>query len=419
MSSKPRPKVGYIYTPPSNSNNYVSDIIEWVGYPQFDFDNVKNSFFKVAYIKEDIIQTSGLETVFRPVYVMNTDELAMSQTGSIVPDGWKKMCMYTDEEFATLPTIQKVVNPQDAMIPLSYSADPGDEDFMSAISSLSEGIWMDNNTTVFEAPPLAHPTSIGFGQLSLAPETLPVSQPPAVAPHIYGGPALLLTTLIPPADFHIGIKYTKEYLEKHFVATWDLVQTLLEYVRLGDKPILQGLMSSSGRRVGYHFEELRSSTGESQTGQQKDLNIFDAIGLVISERCAFVKSLKASSAAYIDRSDRASIRGYNLLSKSSQRIPGYINELTGLTSYRSVATSIDFTRDDIGRLLRPVVNGSNISVLDLFFDDYNEIPEQLLSTVCAMASPTLAIYTPWKCVTRQSTSYICSGWPARAPVRAQ
>ncbi|KAG1835326.1 hypothetical protein DFJ58DRAFT_735607 [Suillus subalutaceus] len=275
MSSEPRPKVGYIYTPPSNSNSYVSDIIEWVGYPQFDFDNVKNSFFKVAYIKEDIIQTSGLETVFHPTLHRILMSLQCQQMGFIIPNGWKKMCMYTDEEFATLPAIQKVVNPQDTMIPLSYSADPGDEDFMSAISSLSEGIWMGNNTTVFEAPPLAHPTSIGFGQLSLAPETLPASKPPAVAPHTYDGPALLLTTLIPllmfitmpnvvegryiscdPQQFHISIKYTQEYLEKHFVATW--------------------------------------------------------------------------------------------------------------------------------QLLRPVVDGSNISMLDLFFDDYNEIPEQLLSTVCAM-----------------------------------
>ncbi|KAG1876241.1 hypothetical protein F4604DRAFT_1924527 [Suillus subluteus] len=175
MSSEPRPKVGYIYTPPLNSNNYVSGIIEWVGYPQFNFDNVKNSFFKVAYIKEDIIQTSGLETVFHLVYVMNTDELAMSQTGFIIPDGWKNMCMYTDEEFATLPAIQKVVNLQDAMIPLSYSADPGDKDFI--------------------ASPCPS-TIIGFGQLSLALEMLPAFQPPAVAPQTYGGPALLLTTLI-------------------------------------------------------------------------------------------------------------------------------------------------------------------------------------------------------------------------------
>ncbi|KAG2092130.1 uncharacterized protein F5147DRAFT_779753 [Suillus discolor] len=111
-----------------------------------------------------------------------------------------------------------------------------------------------------------------------------------------------------------------------------------------------------------------------------------------------MKSLKSHSAAYIDKSNRASIGGYSLQSKPPATIANYINGLTGLTAYNSVASLIDFTRDTNGRayhrlpililiaqrLLRPVDNSCDTSLLDLFFDDYKEIPEQLISVICAM-----------------------------------
>lgn len=132
------------------------------------------------------------------------------------------------------------------------------------------------------------------------------------------------------------------------------------------------------------------------------------------ERDAFIKSLKSNAAAYIDKPDRASIGGYDVLSKAS--IPAYINQLTGLTAHNGAASSIEFTRDDdrvllsfgehfllidnqyfqnvyhrlpllisiAQRLLRPVDSSRKDSVLSLFAGDYTEIPDQLISVVCAM-----------------------------------
>ncbi|KAG2125345.1 hypothetical protein DEU56DRAFT_916632 [Suillus clintonianus] len=411
-----------------SSESRLKISLEWVVHPQFDFEDVKKSFFKVAYIREDITQTSGVETgVFRPTYV-STDELALSPTGFVVPDGWKKVCMYSDEENVPLPALQKVAKPDDATIPLTFSADFGDDEFMSAISSLSEGIWMDNDTSAFEAPSPAPPTSMGFG-LPLAPESTPSSQPPAVAPPTYGGPALLLTSLIPqpmfittpniveghyilcdPQQFRRGINYTQDYIERHFVAAW----VCLQDGRTWGKHFVHmfGLETSTvykARCIREIQTLIAMSTGYgqppekglqcSQTGQRKDLKLVDnAIKLVTSERTAFVKSLKASAAAYIEHSDRASIGGYDLQSQPPHMITAYINGLTGLTSHESVASSINFTRDAQGkpyrrltlliimaqRLLRTVQNSGERTLLDLFPNDYREIPTQLMSVICAM-----------------------------------
>ncbi|KAG2110802.1 hypothetical protein DEU56DRAFT_762275 [Suillus clintonianus] len=146
----------------------------------------------------------------------------------------------------------------------------------------------------------------------------------------------------------------------------------------------------------------------SQTGQRKDLKLVDnAIKLVTSERTAFVKEFEASAAAYIEHSDRASIGGYDLQSQPPHMITAYINGLTGLTSHESVASSINFTRDAQGvlsfsfehhllmeltfsvfrnriRLLRTVQNSGERTLLDLFPNDYREIPTQLMSVICAM-----------------------------------
>lgn len=125
---------------------------------------------------------------------------------------------------------------------LSFGTDFGDDDFMSAISSLSEGIWTNNNTSACEASSqAAHSTGINFGQPSPAPATLLGPQPPAVAPLTYSGNPLWITTFIPPPtvivlpdvllaegsyvlcepqQFHAGIDYTQEFLEKVFFAAW-------------------------------------------------------------------------------------------------------------------------------------------------------------------------------------------------------
>ncbi|KAG2129164.1 hypothetical protein DEU56DRAFT_915283 [Suillus clintonianus] len=425
MSSESRLKVGYIYTPPSSSNNYISDITEWVVHPQFDFEDVKKSFFKVAYIREDITQTSGVETgVFRPTYV-STDELALSPTGFVVPDGWKKVCMYSDEENVPLPALQKVAKPDDATIPLTFSADFGDDEFMSAISSLSEGIWMDNDTSAFEAPSPAPPTSMGFG-LPLAPESTPSSQPPAVAPPTYGGPALLLTSLIPqpmfittpniveghyilcdPQQFRRGINYTQDYIERHFVAAWVCLQDGRTWGKtfrctmfgLETSTVYKAQCIREIQTLIAHVDGLWSTTRESQTGQRKDLKLVDnAIKLVTSERTAFVKSLKAR-ACCLHRTFR---QGFHRRLRSSKPAPPYDYSLHQWPYWvdvpRSVASSINFTRDAQGkpyrrltlliimaqRLLRTVQNSGERTLLDLFPNDYREIPTQLMSVICAM-----------------------------------
>ncbi|KAG1876148.1 hypothetical protein C8R48DRAFT_768993 [Suillus tomentosus] len=407
-------KVGYIYTPPSASNNYIPDIMEWVGYPQFDFHNVKNSFLKVAYIQEHIAQTSAVE--FRP----NTDELAMSQhTGFIVPEGWKKMCVYTDEELATLPAIQKVIKP-DANI--SYSADFGDDDFMSAISSLSDGMWTNNNTSVFEACSPANSTGISFGQpFSPAPEMLLVSQHPAVAPP----PTVLFKTFIPPPvfiarpelhplegnyilcspeRFNIGIQLNLEFMGKYFKSGHVCMQDTRTWAKHHLNIFgLETTSSFNDRCVRLMEETITVSKSYgiqcNQTGQRIDFDIFSTIGWATGERDALIKILKNQSTAYIDKPDRVSIGGYGLRSRPVSTVPAYINSLTGLMSHDGVASSINFTRDAGGRpyrrgsililiaqrLLRPVeTHSSKDSLLVLFSDDYKEIPEQLLSMVCAM-----------------------------------
>ncbi|KAG1813083.1 hypothetical protein EV424DRAFT_1541841 [Suillus variegatus] len=359
MSS--RPKVGYVYTPPSNLNNYVSDIMEWVGYPQFEFDSIKSLFLKVAYIQEYVTQTSGMEVVFCPVYVVNINDFAISQqTAFIVPEGWKKVCVYTDEQLATLPAIQKVVKSDDPITPLDYSAGFVDDDFMSAISSLSEGIWMNNNTTsVFEAPSSANSTGIDFRQHSPTPATLPVFRPSA--PLTYGGSTLLHTTFIPPPiliktpdvplaeghyilcdpqEFHDGIKHTQEYLDKYFFTVSVCIQDAKTWAKhylhvFGLEP-----NQSYKNRCIRAIEEMitiSKSCGQAvekglqcnQTGQQKDLDILNAIGLVTGKRDAFMKSLKSHSAAYIDKSDRASIGGYSLQSKPPQLLQATSMALLG------------------------------------------------------------------------------------------
>ncbi|KAG1843838.1 hypothetical protein C8R48DRAFT_780491 [Suillus tomentosus] len=392
-------KVGYIYTPPSASNNYIPDIMEWVGYPQFDFHNVKNSFLKVAYIQEHIAQTSAVE--FRP----NTDELAMSQhTGFIVPEGWKKMCVYTDEELAMLPAIQKVVKP-DAKI--SYSADFGDDDFMSAISSLSDGMWMNNNTSVFEACSPANSTGISFRQpFSPALEMLLVSQHPAVAPP----PTVLFKTFIPPAifiarpelhplegdyilcspeRFNIGIQLNLEFMGKYFKSGHVCMQDTRTWAKHHLNIFgLETTSSFNDRCVRLMEETITISKSYGQGFNVIKLaNELTSISSVLSdgsatgERDALIKILKNQSTAYINKPDRVSIRGYGLQSRPVSTVPAYINSLTGLMSHDGVASSINFTRD-AGR--RPYRRGSKDSLLVLFSDDYKEIPEQLLSMVCAM-----------------------------------
>ncbi|KAG2057436.1 hypothetical protein BDR06DRAFT_1005071 [Suillus hirtellus] len=340
-------KVGYIYTPPSASNNYIPDIMEWVGFPQFDFHNVKNSFLKVTYIQEHIAQTSAVE--FRPVYV-NTDELVMLHPGRL-----EKMCVYTDKELATLPAIQKVIKP-DANI--SYSADFSDDDFMSAISSLSDGMWTNNNTSVFEACSPANSTGISFGQpFSPAPEMLLVSQHPAVTPP----PTVLFKTFIPPPVF---------------IARPELHPLEGNYILCSPERFNIGIQLNL-EFMGKYFKS----------------------GHATGEQDALIKILKNQSTAYIDKPDRISIGGYGLQSRPVSTAPAYINSLTGLMSHEGVASSINFTRGVGGRpyhrgsililiaqrLLRPVeTHSSKDSLLVLFSDDYKEIPEQLLLMVCAM-----------------------------------
>ncbi|KAG1876943.1 hypothetical protein C8R48DRAFT_768511 [Suillus tomentosus] len=410
-------KVGYIYTPPLASKNYIPDIMEWVGYPQFDFHNVKNSFLKVAYIQEHITQTSAVD--FRP----NTDELAMSQhTGFIVLEGWKKMCVYTDEELATLLAIQKVVK-LDANI--SYSADFGDDDFMSAISSLSDGMWTNNNTSVFEVCSPANSTGISFGQpFSPALEMLLVSQHPAVTPP----PTVLFKTFIPPPvfiarpelhplegdyilcspeRFNIGIQLNLEFMGKYFKSGHVCMQDTRTWAKHHLNIFGLETTSSFNDQCVWLMEETITISKSYGQGFNviKPANELTSISSVLSDgsatgkRDALIKILKNQSTAYIDKLDRVSIGGYGLQSRPISTVPAYINSLTGLMSHDGVASSINFTCDAGGRpyhwgsililiaqrLLRPVeTHSSKDSLLVLFSDDYKEIPEQLLSMVCAM-----------------------------------
>ncbi|KAG2115418.1 hypothetical protein BD769DRAFT_1391302 [Suillus cothurnatus] len=139
-----------------------------------------------------------------------------------------------------------------------------------------------------------------------------------------------------------------------------------------------------------------------ETGETKvlDLTHTDAIKLVISQRDKLKKSLKDNMIPLVDSQDRIHMEGFALDGMNSDEIIPYISSITGLTTWNGQVTSIAFASDGSGknlyqwkalltllanRILKLVKKHDfKWSLVDLFPEQYESLPEHFVAIACAM-----------------------------------
>ncbi|KAG0694661.1 hypothetical protein DFH29DRAFT_1006139 [Suillus ampliporus] len=357
--------IGYVYTPPSVNDE--AHIWEWFGSSQLQPGDIDGSFLKVAHVA-DLSLTSAVD-IYHLVYVDFNAYPNMTPSQFVPPSGWVQV-----------PVIQRVAEPTVTAL--------DEDEFMSMISSFSKGIWPN-------PPSVAHVV----GQASavapvLAVGTVPVVGTAAAVPAVpqffatfIPPPSEATIATLPPTDpdyvmcsplvFDAGIKYDIEYLECHFPAAHICIQ---------DAKILAKhfLNTHSLDRIAfktYCFEAIIEMVSIARICTQPVELASLVVSKLYSERAGFMKSLKGNLVPLIDEEGREHLGGYCLQSRDPATISVYISGLTGLMAMDRVVRSIDFTRDQLGRPYRQI---HEESMVDLFPDDYTNIPEDLISTVCAM-----------------------------------
>ncbi|KAG1740101.1 hypothetical protein EDD22DRAFT_851863 [Suillus occidentalis] len=387
--------------------------------------------------------TLGTEIIYESVYMdmATSQQLKLSPTQLPIPAGWRTLYICTDDDFIMRPVLQKITQAETegSIFPSDAGTSQLDgEEFLTALND-----WVDPNPSAFgmsSACSLGHqisslaPSPAGTQLLAQVPAQGALSSYPA-APQT-GFVTFLLTPFLnvasvnnqafdaslltlhyvpcTPAVFSKGIKYEDRFIQKYFP---------LAYICIQDARVMaKNYLTASGLDresfVAYCTTAVQEmltvahSAGQPaesvaglkccETGATKalDLTHADALKLVISQRDRLKKSLKDNMLPLVDSRDRLYMEGFALDSMKANEVLSYISSVTGLTAWNGEVTSVAFASDESGnnlyhrkailtllanQILKPIKDhDSKLSLVVLFPEHYDSIPEHFLATACAM-----------------------------------
>ncbi|KAG1850269.1 hypothetical protein C8R48DRAFT_778246 [Suillus tomentosus] len=184
-------QIGHLYNFPTANND--ATIFDWFSRSQRVVETLEGSFLKVAYVLPlDKAPASApvlsSELLYEPVYTDirgQEDSLARVHPQFSIPNSWKQIWVYTDDDLITWPVIQKVAESEhkffqpESIPPLNnvQSNDAVDDDYYSVMSSFN-GDWTGTELLGFGTIPLGSATNPP-AHAAVNMELLPLA-PPAV-----------------------------------------------------------------------------------------------------------------------------------------------------------------------------------------------------------------------------------------------
>ncbi|KAG2049879.1 hypothetical protein BDR06DRAFT_974959 [Suillus hirtellus] len=398
-------QIGHLYNFPTANND--ATIFDWFSRSRRVVETLKGSFLKVAYVLPlDKAPASApalsSELLYEPVYMdIRGQEDSLCPQFSI-PNGWKQIWVYMDDDLVTWPVIQKVVESEHKFFQPEYipplnniqSNNAVDDDYYSVMSSFN-GDWTGTELSGFGTIPSGSATNppahaaVNMELLPLAPPAVDIE--PANRPassgfwHTFllrprenitlGNQTLLTFVFCNPDVFMMGIVFKGVFMKATFPAASVCIQDarILARQYLNLNGLASDLESFQGSCKAYLVEMTTVARHVGQPPEQDQM--------IYKEQLQLIKSLKDVGFPLVDDLQRAHMGGFCM----------------GLMLWDGEVTSVKFTRCSEGklyccmpilillslRILQPI-RGFYRSPLDLFLGQYDKIPDPLLAAICGI-----------------------------------
>ncbi|KAG2152640.1 uncharacterized protein EDB93DRAFT_1249148 [Suillus bovinus] len=443
MSSQLR--VGHIYSPPTAGKD--ATIFDWFSHSQHIVETLKGSFLKVAHVLplEASVLAVDAENCYESVYVDMRQQADL--TPFTIPNGWKQLWVYTDNDLITRPVIQKDMEPGHYIALIDHCSsvngsqysdipsqiDTGfdgtflDDDFLSAIS-LFKGEWPSADTSTYG---VGFPTSTTGNHMlpstsSAVNMELPTPVPVRTEAEYNATPPDSLTFLSAPTTdialasstvptsqyvmcdldvFARGISYTTESLQSTFPKASACIRdaSILAKQQLTINGSHQTSFCTDCKDFIVEMVTVAKHAGHSVkkcwvTNKTIALDMVckQIIDIVHNERYKFVKFLKENCFTYAEDLRKKALGGYCLGDYHDGTVGPYITQLTGMTAWDDEVTNLSFACSSgkyyhrmpilvilALRILQPL-RSQHCSLLDPFPAQYKKLPEHLIAGACGM-----------------------------------